>query len=179
MSLLHGSVDWNISFAPCLLAFKVAPSRERGLKYLRQKKQDRHFTVAPSRERGLKSPDTRQNQWTGGSLLHGSVDWNFNNRYECGAEPCRSFTGAWIEIPSISPHHPHYDVAPSRERGLKSWDWGYSIQEESRSFTGAWIEILLFASLNVSAQSLLHGSVKEKLKKHLTNINNERKVNVR
>ncbi len=113
--------------------------------------------VAPSRERGLK----------------------LNNLLTIDLLRRRSFTGAWIEIMGFAIKN------PSTGRSFTG-AWIEMLLPEAhtqnlyrRSFTGAWIEILLFASLNVSAQSLLHGSVKEKLKKHLTNINNERKVNVR
>lgn len=70
-------------------------------------------------------------------------------------------------------------VAPSRERGLKYLQAWVNREVKGRSFTGAWIEINQSINFIIAATSLLHGSVKEKLKKHLTNINNERKVNVR
>ena len=62
---------------------RVAPARERGLKFAKSSHKDRATCVAPARERGLK--------------------WSFakaKNR-----KTSRSREGAWIEMPSSPPQH--------------------------------------------------------------------------
>ena len=55
----------------------------------------------------------------------------------------RSREGAWIEIMATTPVEAVLNVAPARERGLKSAD--HSLHREhlqGRSREGAWIEII-------------------------------------
>ena len=77
---------------------KVAPVRERGLKFYFLLRSLHAFRVAPVRERGLK-------------LVRG-----FGNRGGIS----RSREGAWIEIMDAETGNVLGAVAPVRERGLKS-----------------------------------------------------------
>ena len=99
---------------------KVAPVRERGLKYNESQYPCWLYPVAPVRERGLKCRrNTAANRRSG-----------------------RSREGAWIEIAKKEKLFALRYVAPVRERGLKCRIKN-QIQPgtESRSREGAWIEI--------------------------------------
>ena len=54
----------------------------------------------------------------------------------------RSREGAWIEIAGALTTTYRTNVAPARERGLKSWLVTLKILGGCRSREGAWIEIL-------------------------------------
>ena len=53
---------------------RVAPARDRGLKYIRRRPSGRAKTVAPARERGLKYADPESRDKHMRSLPRGSVD---------------------------------------------------------------------------------------------------------
>ena len=100
---------------------KVAPARERGLKFRWSFSGYSGQYVAPARERGLKS-------------AHQDEQTQANSR---------SREGAWIEIPDARLQRPEYlGVAPARERGLKSKYKNGTNELLGRSREGAWIEML-------------------------------------
>ena len=57
----------------------------------------------------------------------------------------RSRKGAWIEIAALAYKQIETEVAPARERGLKSCNKCCSDFARSRSREGAWIEIVTLA----------------------------------
>ena len=160
-SLLHGSVDWN-----CHIVIIVKNHKRRSFtgawieisKTQNSKKcrKSRSFTGAwieiPTTATVAKGSVT--------SLLHGSVDWNWNMEKLLKKFLCRSFTGAWIEIHYELPEILSDNVAPSRERGLKSKVWQFKI---------IYLSSLLHGSVDWNPEqveygrdyvvSLLHGSV--------------------
>ena len=122
---------------------KVAPARERGLKFVMMLWIKALLKVAPARERGLK----------------------YEAKYHAANSFCRSREGAWIEIRIPEKTRLAARVAPARERGLKSHvsrkpakaknvaparERGLKLSLSSactpalsRSREGAWIEILV------------------------------------
>ena len=58
-------------------------------------------------------------------------------------QPCRSREGAWIEIGTAGAGLISNNVAPARERGLKSYVNTFLRFFFGRSREGAWIEIII------------------------------------
>ena len=71
----------------------------------------------------------------------------------------RSREGAWIEITLAGHWSAKQNVAPARERGLKSGDTFTMDCTLCRSREGAWIEITAFGVANNTSSSLPRGSV--------------------
>ncbi len=85
------------SYQSCQARSNVAPSRGRGSKHEFVPEYGDARAVAPSRGRGSKPVDLANPLICNASPLHGGVDRNRLHVSRHSVEPCRPFTGAWIE----------------------------------------------------------------------------------
>ena len=100
---------------------KVAPARERGLKY------------AVARDDSMDKGRSREGAWIEIPTLERLWPYGYS----------RSREGAWIEILKPGIGADYFSVAPARERGLKFEMVKQQTLRHGRSREGAWIEIAL------------------------------------
>ena len=107
--------------------------------------------VAPARERGLKCRSAGMIPAVKGRSREGAWIEIIKMRIKTTKKKCRSREGAWIEIRLFSSLTLTRPVAPARERGLKCHRCNCGAREQCRSRKGAWIEIWAVISFTLSA----------------------------
>ena len=138
------------------------PSRERGLKSVRQPGERLRGESLPSRERGLKWLHDDIEFASQVSLPSRERGLKFRIRAAGTIPPgVAPFTGAWIEISGQSAPHPVSEVAPFTGAWIEIHSESfYGSWPHVAPFTGAWIEISRIIAIDICPQSRsLHGSV--------------------